>query len=271
MIGSFGGMNAFMIILEKAKQMTRNKFSFSLVKMGNTSCSKTGERELAILKRKIEILKKELENKYNFILQSDDSILSGGCGKNFIEAKVLNEIFTSNVVGIDLGVSEAISRGKLKVLKGSIESIPFPNNHFKFIHCYHVLEHVNNPQQVFVEFKRILSKDGLIFIGFPNRLRLTPMYLKSHENLSIAKMITKNLRDYKKKITGKFKNEYGAHAGFAEGEFVDIAQQYFGTVKSFRKDYIKLIYPSYRTLIDFAAFLKADNYFFPSNYYILRK
>jgi len=80
-----------------------------------------------------------------------------------------------------------------------------------------------------------------------------------------------NLRDYRQKISGKFKNEYGAHAGFAESEFINMACKYFSTIISFRKDYSKLIYPSYRTLIDIASIIKADDYFFPSNYYLLRK
>lgn len=188
-----------------------------------------------------------------------------------MEAQVLAVVFPSNIVGIDLEISKEMSQGKLKLLKGSIESMPFPNNYFKFVHCYHVLEHVKRPQQALMEFKRILSKDGLIFIGFPIRLRIAPMYLKSHQSLNIAKKIKYNLRDYRQKVSGKFKNEFGAHAGFAESEFINIAREYFSTIKSFRKDYSKLIYPSYRILIDFASILNADDYFFPSNYYLLRK
>jgi len=233
--------------------------------------SAANQRAQAILKRKIEIFKEELANKYNFILESDHFILSAGCGQYCMEARVLNEVFPSSIVGVDLDVQEEISHGKLKVLKCSIESMPFPDNYFKFVHCYHVLEHVNSPQKVLMEFKRVLTEDGVIFIGFPNRLRMTPMYIKSHENLSIAKKIKYNLRYYKQKFSGKFKNEYGAHAGFAESEFINIAYPIFSKVKSIRKSYSKLIYPSFRKLIDFASLLNADDYFFPSNYYILRK
>lgn len=47
--------------------------------------------------------------------------------------------------------------------------LPFRNFSFKIIYCYHVIEHVKNPNKLIQELKRICTKNGIINIKCPHR------------------------------------------------------------------------------------------------------
>ena len=96
-----------------------------------------------------------------------------------------------------------------------------------------------------MEFRRVLKDKGVIFVGFPNRLRLTPSYFYSNLNKSLFNIINNNRKDYWKKITGKFRNELGAHAGFSEKEFINMAKPYFNEIIPIRQQWIKFQYPKF--------------------------
>jgi SAM-dependent methyltransferase len=48
-----------------------------------------------------------------------------------------------------------------------VADIQFPNDHFDFIYCSHVLEHVLDDRQAMREFRRVLSGDGLAILLVP--------------------------------------------------------------------------------------------------------
>lgn len=54
------------------------------------------------------------------------------------------------------------------ILKQKAEKLPFANNFFDFIISFQVLEHVQNLEKTLKEFKRVLKKDGYLFIACPN-------------------------------------------------------------------------------------------------------
>ena len=172
--------------------------------------------------------------------------LIAGCGKGD-EAYAFNKVFKVPTTGIDINlpIKQIDDVDKVKLIKGNIESIPFPDCSIPFIYNYHVLEHVNNPGLVLREFSRVLQNGGTIFIGFPNRLRLTPSYINSHLKKRYIDIIKKNAIDYWKKITGRFKNELGAHAGFSTNEFEKLAQPFFKTIISVRSEWVYYQYASY--------------------------
>jgi len=223
-----------------------------------------------ILYKKIGNLKKLL-SKY-LIFEENDRALIAGCGKGD-EAFILHETLSIPIVGIDISLPKEnkIKTNNIELLKSDLNAIPFPDNSFSFIYCYHVLEHVETPSNVLKELHRILQKNKIIFIGFPNRLRITPSYLNSNLKKGLLNIIKQNGKDYWKKITGKFKNELGAHAGFSEKEFIIMAEKHFQTIIPIRKEWIKFQYPKYRVLFSFLSILGIANYFYPSNYYILKK
>ena len=50
--------------------------------------------------------------------------------------------------------------------------LPFKNNNFKVIICSEVIEHVDNPEKLLLEFRRILIPRGVLVITTPNWLSL---------------------------------------------------------------------------------------------------
>lgn len=64
----------------------------------------------------------------------------------------------------------AITEGVLiNIKQGNAENLPFPDNHFDFVNCGEVTEHVNNPEQVCKEIFRVLKPGGKAYISFHNR------------------------------------------------------------------------------------------------------
>lgn len=47
------------------------------------------------------------------------------------------------------------------------DSLPFKDNSIAGIHCYHFLEHINDPVSVLQDFQRVLMDDGVVNILVP--------------------------------------------------------------------------------------------------------
>ena len=52
------------------------------------------------------------------------------------------------------------------------EKIPYQDNYFDIITLNHVLEHIQNPEIILTELKRVLKNKGRIFIEVPNKRSL---------------------------------------------------------------------------------------------------
>lgn len=222
-------------------------------------------------------LKKKLINTLNIVqnyiaLKDIKNILVAGCGRGD-EAKIFYEITSTNVNGIDLNAIPCqiveINK-KLTLEKGDILRMDFPDSEFDFIYCYHVLEHVNIPELVLNEFYRVLKRGGVIFMGFPNRNRILPSYFSSHLKIKIINVVLYNLYDYYNRIIGRFKNEYGAHAGFTKKEFLEFADKRF-EINVINITWIKYNYNKYYNIFKIFERLGIAQYFYPSNYFILKK
>lgn len=230
-----------------------------------------GEQKIneTVLYEKIGKLKILLSNYIS--LSSHEKVLIAGCGKGN-EAFIFNKIFQVPTIGIDISLPEEniVKTYNVELLQADLNAIPFPDNTFSLIYNYHVLEHVESPKNVLKEFSRVLKDEGTLFVGFPNRLRLTPSYLNSGLNKSLFNIINNNRKDYWKKITGKFRNELGAHAGFSEKEFINMAKPYFNEIIPIRQQWIKFQYPKFHFISSIVTWLKIENYLYPSNFYILK-
>ncbi len=101
-------------------------------------------------------------------------VLEVGCG----EGIVLNKLKRYDTIGLDFN-NNAIEKAKakgLKVYPMTVEefSRQFPLIRFKAVAFFHVLEHIESPQDFLRNIKGFLDKDGLIFLSVPNpnRIRL---------------------------------------------------------------------------------------------------
>lgn len=103
-------------------------------------------------------------------LTDKDKILDVGCGEGY----VLNLIDKGKAIGEDIS-DTAIFKAKSKlngksisIVKSDVQNMPFKTESFNKIYCTELLEHVNHPNDVISEIKRVSQKDSIIIITIPN-------------------------------------------------------------------------------------------------------
>jgi SAM-dependent methyltransferase len=101
-------------------------------------------------------------------LASGQRVLDAGCGRYLKFCKELSGI--AFMVGIDLEpVLETDNQCAPFGLRGDIGKLPFPSSHFDMVISRSVVEHLEDPQQVFREFSRVLRPGGRVVIITPNK------------------------------------------------------------------------------------------------------
>lgn len=195
-----------------------------------------------------------------------ENILVVGCGSG-LEAAILAQKCGADVVGIDLNdnfCSEASKYAKLEL--GDAMSLRFPDSYFDFIYSYHSLEHIDNPLIALKEMRRVLKDGGGYWIGTPNRNRLIG-YIGS-TSITIIQKIRWNIYDWKARLTGKFKNELGAHAGFSATELEYLLKIVFKKTNNVSDLYYMKIYNSKIFLISLLKNTYLSRFAYPSVYFM---
>jgi methionine biosynthesis protein MetW len=96
------------------------------------------------------------------------NLLEIGCGQGDLLASVQHDP-KFEAQGIDLAeqpLAYAASRG-LRVERTDLESRRFEDNTFDMIVAMHVMEHVQNPERLITEIRRILKPGGMYFAVLP--------------------------------------------------------------------------------------------------------
>ncbi|BAP63280.1 class I SAM-dependent methyltransferase [Methanococcus maripaludis] len=94
-------------------------------------------------------------------------ILDVGCGKGTYLKKIHEIRPDVELYGVDIGNVTEFMPNYINFTLCSGDNMPFENERFDFIFCFHVLEHILNPYDFMMEFNRVLKKDGLIYIEMP--------------------------------------------------------------------------------------------------------
>lgn len=55
-----------------------------------------------------------------------------------------------------------------RVIRASFEKAKLPSSYFDLVILNHTLEHLKNPKQILQKVKKILKKDGILYIDVPN-------------------------------------------------------------------------------------------------------
>jgi ubiquinone/menaquinone biosynthesis C-methylase UbiE len=218
----------------------------------------------------IKINKKIIDEYYESRI--NDTILVAGAGLGQ-EAYLINKEFHLKTVGVDLHIKQhdpSLISQDIVFQRQDLTTLAFNKNTFALVYCYHVLEHVDDPISVLKEFYRVLKPGGVLFIGFPNKHRLLS-YIGTSQKVSELDKLKWNINDYKYKLSGKFENKFGAHAGFIEKEFIKDASSIYDTIRPVRDNYMLLKYPLYQMIIRYLIKTKLEEIVFPSNYYICIK
>jgi ubiquinone/menaquinone biosynthesis C-methylase UbiE len=112
-----------------------------------------------------DTLYRELIRKY---LRPGQRLLDAGCGRYLKFCKELSD--TAEVVGIDLDtVLETSNQRQPFGIRGDLSRLPFPSGHFDVVISRSVIEHLEDPSQVFREFCRVLRPGGKVILVTPNK------------------------------------------------------------------------------------------------------
>ena len=169
-------------------------------------------------------------------------ILVVGCG-NGLEAGVLARGLGAETIGVDLGGQFAFEHDKARpatLLQMDAMALQFPDASFDLVYCFHALEHVPDPATALAEMSRVLTADGWYFVGTPNKSRLIGSL---GYGAPMSSKIAWNINDWSMRLRGKWDNRYGAHAGFAHRELVELCRRAFGSAQDVSDDYYRLLYP----------------------------
>ncbi len=106
--------------------------------------------------------------------QEDDRILDGGCGRGFY-LRFIRHVCRAELVGVELELAylrvaqKALAgEGRIALVNGSLETLPFPAGYFDKAILSEVLEHVPDDVAVLREVARVLKPNGLIAITVPH-------------------------------------------------------------------------------------------------------
>jgi SAM-dependent methyltransferase len=176
-------------------------------------------------------------------LAPEPRLLVAGCGEGH-EALFIRRELGGSVVGVDIDEqwdpSLEADAPDFRLLVGSILELPFADGSFDVVFYHHVIEHVDDPAGSLRELARVLRPGGLIFIGTPNRHRAVG-YLGSFDATTMDKLRW-NLYDYRARVTNRFRNELGAHAGFSEKELHGLLAAEFSDIRFITNDYLRFKY-----------------------------
>jgi ubiquinone/menaquinone biosynthesis C-methylase UbiE len=94
--------------------------------------------------------------------------LDAGCGRYLKFSKEFSQ--TAQVVGIDLeSTLETVNATSPFGIRGDLSKLPFPEGHFDLVISRYVIEHLEDPGQVFREFRRVLKPGGKVILATPNK------------------------------------------------------------------------------------------------------
>lgn len=106
-------------------------------------------------------------------IQSDDVILDVGCGGGININRMAEK--AKKVYGVDYSIesvklsrevnSEYINQGKVEVLEGNVQSLPFDDESFDIVTAFETIYFWPDIEKCFGEVKRVLKPGGIFLIG----------------------------------------------------------------------------------------------------------
>ncbi len=137
-----------------------------------------------------------LEKIINLIPKKEEyKILDAGCGEGHLLKKIHDHFPKNYYYGVDITDIALVSARKrcpfANFQKMDLGNLAYDNEFFDIIICTEVLEHIYEYETVIAELVRILKKDGMLIISFPNEtlwtlsrfiLRRRPIKVPDHVN-----------------------------------------------------------------------------------------
>ena len=198
-----------------------------------------------------------------------DNILDLGCGSGE-EAAQLAILTGADVCGVDINKKFDEKSKELATLENYDGlHLPFADNTFDAVYSFHVLEHAENVQLVLKEAQRVIKQNGIAYFGVPNRERFLGYIGMRHK--SFYQKLRQNAIDWKYRLSGRFENRYGAHAGFREKELEQMLNKYFAEVRPVSDLYYFAKENYFSSIFQFAKKLGVEKKIIPSVYVLAIK
>jgi len=123
-------------------------------------------------------------------------------------------LFSKNnfAVSFDISLIRLVRQDKYKLInkiKGDAEFLPFKSNSFDLIIMQDVIEHIDEPKKIIHEIKRILKKEGNIFLSTPNKFSVFNVLADPHWGLPLLSLFDRYrikkyfLKYFRKNETGR--------------------------------------------------------------------
>jgi ubiquinone/menaquinone biosynthesis C-methylase UbiE len=200
-----------------------------------------------------------------FHLEPIRKLIVVGCGDG-TEAAILAQKLNAEVVGVDLrGEFDPTAERFCELVRGDAMSLEFEAAEFDFVFSYHALEHIDDPAKALGEMRRVLKDNGGFWIGTPNKSRLVG-YIGG-KNTSFSEKIRWNWADWRMRLSGRFENRFGAHAGFTSPELQGLLSSVFRVVDDRTFEYFEKVYAGRRSLVRMIEKLGLSKRVFPSVYF----
>jgi ubiquinone/menaquinone biosynthesis C-methylase UbiE len=184
-----------------------------------------------------------------------------------MEAAVLAQELGAEVVGIDLDTAfDPVAARAVELRHGDATQLDFPSGHFDFVFSYHVLEHIPEYHKAISEMHRVLTRHGSCCIGTPNRQRVIG-YVGS-KGASWKQKIAWNKTDWIARLRGRFRNEFGAHAGFTSSELRFALARVFRTTEEITEAYYRAVYHRHEAFIGVLGGSGVGRFLFPAVYFM---
>ena len=192
-----------------------------------------------------------------------------GCGSG-VEAAVLAAELQADVVGVDLeDAFDSAAAAEVDLRQGDATCLDFSDGAFDFVFSYHALEHIPAYGKALEEMARVLSPGGTYCVGTPNRLRLIG-YLGG-KGATWREKIAWNVADWNAQLHGRFRNEFGAHAGFSADELKAALKQAFARADDITLPYYLRLYRDRARAVSLLEKSGLGRLLFPSVYFMGRK
>jgi SAM-dependent methyltransferase len=105
----------------------------------------------------------------NPYVNQESKILDIGCRTGiylwFLKQQGFKELYGIEIDDISVGIAK--KRGLDNVIPGDAHKLPYDDNFFSAINCTQVIEHSYSPHTVLKEMRRVLKKDGVMWIDAP--------------------------------------------------------------------------------------------------------
>lgn len=134
--------------------------------------------------------------------------LDVGCSKGLFTSGFSG--YFQSVIGIDIDTYALPMAQKENNLENVYYSyadsldLPFRNNSIDLVLCNHVYEHVPIPEKLFSEIHRVLTPDGVCYLGAASRLTI----IEPHYHLPFLSWLPKPFAHFYMRITGKGTHYY---------------------------------------------------------------